>query len=310
MDKSLFPRLAAAAAVIGFSVMPASAQAQTMAGSPADAVRKTAAILGGPSALAVIIAQQNGGRVPQPASAPLSPALARTAAFSLPVRSTILEPAVATADAPVASDRPDVFGSVALAIGRSPLDARWRRVEHGGVSGQAAAFAAGLRALPVAVRLAAANRYVNRHVHFEDDMKHWGQADVWSSAESTLRSGLGDCEDYAIAKRALLRAAGIPDRDLYLVIVKDLVRRSDHAVLVARADGRLWLLDNGTEAVTDARAMQDYRPVLSFTGAREWTHGYRVTPPMTVAAAPVAAPPVQTASLGGGGRAFGGGGLR
>ncbi|RST32104.1 hypothetical protein HMF7854_03760 [Sphingomonas ginkgonis] len=200
--------------------------------------------------------------------------------------------------AAVASDRPDVFGSVALAIGHSPLDARWRRVEPGQVGGTVAEFAAGLRALPPRTRLEAVNRYVNRRLRFVDDSRRWGRADVWTGAAQTLRSGLGDCEDYAIAKFALLRAAGVPEHDLYLVVVKDLVRRSDHAVLVARADDRFWLLDNGTEAVTDAEDMQDYRPVLSFSGGRVWTHGYRIAPALTVAAAPAQPAPVRTASLG------------
>ena len=38
-----------------------------------------------------------------------------------------------------------------------------------------------------------------------------------------MRRGRGDCEDYAIAKLQMLRAAGFEDRDLYLVIAKDLI---------------------------------------------------------------------------------------
>jgi len=87
----------------------------------------------------------------------------------------------------------------------------------------------------------AVNWYVNKRVRFVDDQRRWGRADVWSAANETLNSGKGDCEDYAIAKLAMLRRAGVADKDLYLVILKDTVRRADHAVLVVRArhdDGR------------------------------------------------------------------------
>ena len=74
----------------------------------------------------------------------------------------------------------------------------------------------------------------------------------------------------------MLRRAGISDRDLYLVIVKDLVRRADHAVLVVRASGHMYVLDNGTDRLLDSESISDYRPVLTFAATGSWTHGYRV----------------------------------
>jgi predicted transglutaminase-like cysteine proteinase len=128
------------------------------------------------------------------------------------------------------------------------------------------------------------NRYVNRRVHFMSDEQQFGRPDVWSAADRTLRTGRGDCEDYAIAKLQMLRNAGISDRDLYLVILHDLVRREDHAVLVVRAAGRMLLLDNGTDQLLDSADVSDYRPVLTFASYGEWTHGYRVSrPTITIA---------------------------
>ena len=72
-------------------------------------------------------------------------------------------------------------------------------------------------------------------------------------------------------------------------VVKDLVRRSDHALLVVRAAGRMLVLDNGTNLIVDAEDARDYRPVLTFSANGAWTHGYRrMMPPMTVAAATIA----------------------
>jgi len=243
---------------------------------------KTDAILGGaPSALAAITAQQ-GGR-------PLYSSYVVPAGRSLPIR-----PAVVTYDrSPVSADRPDVFNSVALPIGRSPLDARWNKVSGAGVGGNAGTFAASLRGQSVIAKLEAVNGYVNARVRFVDDRIQFGVADRWLPASETLARGRGDCEDFALAKRAMLRAAGVADKDLYLVVLKDLSRRADHAVLVVRAAGRFLVLDNGTDRIVDSSDVQDYKPVLTFTAGHAYTHGYRRDlPPMQYASNNVVAPVV------------------
>jgi predicted transglutaminase-like cysteine proteinase len=174
---------------------------------------------------------------------------------------------------------------VALKVDHTRLDARWRAVENRNLTGQPARFAAALRKTDAGEQLKLVNRYVNGRVHYVDDQSRFGRADVWSAANDTLRSGRGDCEDYAIAKFQLLRAAGFSERDLYLVIVRDLVRRADHAVLVARAQGHMYVLDNGTDEVLESAQVSDYRPVLTFASYGEWTHGYRVDVPTNVALA-------------------------
>jgi predicted transglutaminase-like cysteine proteinase len=266
---------------LALAALAVPAQAQVVSGSYRS-MTKTEAILGGaPSALAAITAQQ-GGRpayssyvVPASNGAPLRPAVVNY------VRQ------------PVSADRPDVFNSVALTIGRSPLDARWSRVSGAGVGGNAGAFAASLRGRGVIAKLEAVNSYVNSRVRFVDDRIQYGVADRWMPAAETLARGRGDCEDFAIAKRAMLRAAGISDKDLYLVVLKDLSRRADHAVLVVRAAGRFLVLDNGTDRIVDSSDVQDYKPVLTFTAGNAYTHGYRrEIPPVTYASNSVRAPVV------------------
>ena len=261
--------LAASASVLLAAPTIASAQSLPV-GVTSIGLAKSEAILGGaPSSLAAILAQQSG--LPAPAVQPLlQPASYRLSPTPAVVRNSrpLYSPAVL-------SGRPDVFGTVALTVGTTKLGAQWRRVERTGVSGAAADYAAGLRDLDAVERAEAINRYVNHRVTFVDDWKQYGRADLWSSASDTLRRGRGDCEDYAIAKLQMLRAAGIADRDLYLVVLKDLVRRADHAVLVVRAGGRMLLLDNGTDTISDTETVRDYRPVLTFNAAGTWTHGYR-----------------------------------
>lgn len=279
--------LAPLGAALALTAVPAAAQSAAIpAGAAYFSVGKTQAILGGESRLAAIMAQQSGQPLtPQPASyapgygAPLMQA-----------RMPIYRPAIAM-------DRPDVFNSVALPIGRTSIERRWRKVANGAVGGASAAYASGLSDRSPIEKLEAVNAYVNARVRFTDDSRQYKTDDYWTTAADTLRRGRGDCEDYAIAKLQLLRRAGFADKDLYLVILRDTLRRADHAVLVVRAEGRLLVLDNGTDRLIDSYDMPDYRPIITFSGKRAWTHGYRrALPPMVVASNEAAVPAVTMAA--------------
>jgi predicted transglutaminase-like cysteine proteinase len=276
--------LASAAAALALTAAPAAAQA-----APYFSYSKTQAILGGTeSRLASIMAQQSGQPLPQPQLPAVSPA-----GYSAPLS----QAAMPIYRPVIAMDRPDVFNSVALPISRTSLDRRWRKVASGPVGVSPEAYANGLAGLSAMEKLDAVNRYVNGRVSFVDDIRQYGVADHWTTAADTLRRGRGDCEDYAIAKLQLLRRAGFAEKDLYLVILRDALRRADHAVLVARADGRLLVLDNGTNRLIDSYEMPDYRPIVTFSGNRIWTHGYRrETPPMIYASNEAAKPTVAVAA--------------
>ena len=61
----------------------------------------------------------------------------------------------------------------------------------------------------------------------------------------------------------------------------------------------MLVLDNGTSRIVDSAMIADYRPILTFSGSKAWTHGYRrETPPMVLASAeqPVRTAMVQMAS--------------
>lgn len=266
-----------------FGAVPAAAA--TVASSAAT-LSKSEAILGGPSQLEQILAQQ-GARPATPVSVAPQPA-----SYSLPrVTSAVLR----TTD-DVIDGMPDLFGSVALKVGHTPLDWRWRSVEDSPVTGTPAAYARSLRELDPAEKAALINQYVNRRVRYTEDIVQYGKADYWAPADQTLRRGRGDCEDYAIAKLQMLREAGVSAHDLYLVLVNDLVRRADHAVLVMRAGNRMLLLDDGTNAVLDTQAVSDYRPILTFASYGTWTHGYmRPNPAIHIAQAATAQPVVPAA---------------
>ncbi len=272
MEKTAIRFALPALAGLAMVVTPYAAGAQVVNASYRP-MSKIEAILGGaPSAMEALMAQQSG----KPLSAPHGQTIVPAGQGSL------YRPAILTYDrSPVSSNRPDIFNSVALSIGHSPLDGRWSRVAGAGAGRAANAFAASLRNHGIIDRIEAVNAYVNARVRFVDDSVQFGVSDRWLPASDTLARGRGDCEDYAIAKRAMLRAAGVADHDLYLVVLKDLSRRADHAALVVRAAGRFLVLDNGTNRIVDSANVRDYRPILTFTAGHTYTHGYRRdTPPM------------------------------
>ena len=276
--RNVATRFAHMAPALALAVIAMPAEAQVVSAAYRSSSKSEAILGGAPSALAAITASQDSRSM-------VTPAVARS--YFRPAVANPMQPAVS-------STRPDVFNSVALSISRSPLDARWNRVSGAGVGGNASAVAASLRDEDVLAKLEAVNSYVNARVRFVDDRVQFGVADRWLVPSETLARGQGDCEDFALAKRAMLRAAGVPDRDLYLVVLKDLSRRADHAVLVVRAAGRFLVLDNGTDRIVDSSEVQDYKPMLTFAAAgRTYTHGYRRdVPPVSYAANRVTAPVV------------------
>ena len=283
MEKRASRLLAAATFAAAFVPTAAYAEATPVVLTSAS-LAKSEAILGTRSALAELMAQQTGVSLPQvtPAASLIQPA-SRVS----PLRMNAVLTKSDTPPVAVRSGRPDVFGTVALSVSNTPLDARWHRVENARVSGSYATWARSLRGFDATERADLVNRFVNNRVTFVDDSRQFGRADVWLTASETLRRGRGDCEDYAIAKMQLLREAGIAQRDMYLVIAKDLVRRSDHAILVVRAGERMLMLDNGSDDLLDSESVADYRPVLTFAAGKAWTHGYRrsPTPAVTFASA-------------------------
>lgn len=107
-------------------------------------------------------------------------------------------------------------------------------------------------------RLGEINRAVNLAIRAADD----GADDVWSSPLATFASGAGDCEDYAIAKLAALRLAGVAPEDLRIVVVRDVRAGEAHAVAAARLDGHWLMLDNRRMAMVEDDNARSYQPLF------------------------------------------------
>ena len=108
-------------------------------------------------------------------------------------------------------------------------------------------------------RLGETNRAINLAIRAAND----GVDDVWSSPLATFASGAGDCEDYAIAKLAALRLAGIAAEDLRIVVVRDARAGEEHAVAAAKLDGRWLMLDNRRMAMVEDGAARSYQPLFT-----------------------------------------------
>jgi predicted transglutaminase-like cysteine proteinase len=178
-----------------------------------------------------------------------------------------------------------ILGTLSVAIKHSPFDRDWvaANAKKGGRRTQAVLAATGARrASDQAAQVEAINRWVNRNIEFGEDRDVYGRADYWAPAAETFRRGIGDCEDFAIAKMELLAALGVTRDKMRLVVARDLVRNADHAVLVVTLADSSVMLDNMTDRMLDARLANDYRPIMSFSQNAKWVHGYAVQPTQKV----------------------------
>jgi predicted transglutaminase-like cysteine proteinase len=83
------------------------------------------------------------------------------------------------------------------------------------------------------------NRSVNRSIRQASDQSVFGQADYWQAP--TRAGAYGDCEDYVLAKRQALIAAGVPAAALSIAIVETRWGESHAVLLVAGNTGEVVL---------------------------------------------------------------------
>ncbi|MBY6218623.1 transglutaminase-like cysteine peptidase [Qipengyuania aquimaris] len=174
---------------------------------------------------------------------------------------------------PVRPPNPSLFRMIAMPVGyeAAPMT-KWDSVRLADLGDEAGpwrelitnASQPGARD-PVAM----VNTWVNWNVRYRDEPPG---VDQWSSAPATIRRGFGDCEDFALAKMALLKAIGVPSDDMFLVLLRDR-QQGEHAVLAVKQRGRLVILDNRTDMVLPAYQVEDYTPIVSYSGPFAWIYG-------------------------------------
>lgn len=92
------------------------------------------------------------------------------------------------------------------------------------------------------------NHDVNAHIKPADDIEQYGIEDHWVA---NPQSGFGDCEDYALSKKALLLNVGLPSAAMRLATVYDPETLEGHAVLVIGTSQGLLVLDNRVPEVLE-----------------------------------------------------------
>ena len=247
-------------------------------------------ILGGaPSALDRIRAEQQGALLPIAATASAVQARAMLEPASrTPISFARFDAAgcgVSSVPQPVADwDADSELGTRAIPVKRTRFDDRWDRVRRAAPAAlmqrqlRSANAAPGLSETELLARV---NQWVNREIAYVGDDRNYRQRDHWATAEQTIARARGDCEDFAILKMQMLRAAGVDAARMKLVLLRDLAANADHAFLLVDTDGGKLVLDNVTDRLYDGSRPQAVRPVLSFSADRRWVHAYR-----TAAASP------------------------
>lgn len=127
-------------------------------------------------------------------------------------------------------------------------------------------------------KLPRVNVFFNRHFQFRSDWEVWQQEDYWATPEEFLAKGAGDCEDFAIAKYAMLVRLGVPPDRLRLMYVRlknGALASIAHMVLgytTPQSDAPL-ILDNLVSSIRPLPERKDLTLVFSFNTDGLWTAG-------------------------------------
>jgi predicted transglutaminase-like cysteine proteinase len=86
----------------------------------------------------------------------------------------------------------------------------------------------------------ALRQWVTSNVRYKTDQSVHGVSDYWQLPVETIEYGTGDCEDIAILLCTMLRAAGIPDNEVYVTIGRSKSAGGRHAYLFERCSKGIW----------------------------------------------------------------------
>jgi predicted transglutaminase-like cysteine proteinase len=127
-----------------------------------------------------------------------------------------------------------------------------------------------LTPLELRAKLDAVNKLVNRYP-YTPSAANWLEPNHWETPFEFLAKS-GQCQDYAIAKFMLLRAAGVPNELLRVVVLRDRRLALDHAVTVVYVDGEALVLDNQIPDVVPVARIHHYQPYYSINETGWWLH--------------------------------------
>lgn len=127
-----------------------------------------------------------------------------------------------------------------------------------------------LKNRPVREQVEGVNDLFNQVTYIEDQ-DNYNKSDYWATPIEFLSRG-GDCEDFAIAKYASLRALGFSADQLRIAIVHDKVKNIPHAILIVYTDAGNFVLDNQNKRTETIASVDRYKPIFSINSTSWWLH--------------------------------------
>jgi len=120
-------------------------------------------------------------------------------------------------------------------------------------------FEQSLLALSEEAEVEKVNDYFNKIVS-SNDIDIWGENDYWATPNEFISKGMGDCEDFAIAKYVTLRELGIASSQLMVLIVSVDGMKEHHAVLgYKNKNHQIMVLDNLSWKILPLSARKDMK---------------------------------------------------
>ena len=116
------------------------------------------------------------------------------------------------------------------------------------------------------------NDFFNKHIQYQTDDDLWQKKDYWATPLESLGVGMGDCEDYVIAKYFTLIALGIPEHKIRLMYVRQKTVNQPHMVLIYFEEPNQipLVLGNFNTKLLPANKRPDLKPIYSFNGQGLW----------------------------------------
>lgn len=120
-------------------------------------------------------------------------------------------------------------------------------------------------------KLTLVNNFFNQ-LTFRSDREVWHKEDYWATPIEFLLKGMGDCEDFSIAKYFTLKALNIPEKKIRITYVKSIKLNQAHMVLAYYPTpyAEPYVLDNLDPEIKLSHLRNDLVPIYSFNGDGLW----------------------------------------
>jgi predicted transglutaminase-like cysteine proteinase len=196
-----------------------------------------------------------------------------------------------------AEERPDPFerlfghkASIARQNFPANIEQHWRRVLHAehdspcllrntsclppGDAPQWLKLAGKAPAMEELELLRAVNGFFN-NFPFATDMENYGVEDRWPTMADFSSRRSGDCKAYAVTKYFALRALGVPDEKMRIVLVHLYRRKVNHAVLAVDTAKGVFILDGNARPkdliLPQERCGSMFTPLYMLNEKARWT---------------------------------------